>query len=171
MLRSFQPQYLQLLAAGSISVQFIGKDSLNNFPDSLQTKISVAPGTTVGTYTVTILAQGPNGTPRHQRTVTVNALVTGVATTEVPVKYELSQNFPNPFNPTTKISYTVAKQTDVRIIVFDALGKQVSEMVKHDVPAGSYNVDFNGARFGSGVYFYRLVTNEFTDTKKMMLIK
>ena len=101
----------------------------------------------------------------------MNALVTGVATTEVPVKYELSQNFPNPFNPTTKISYTVAKQTDVRIIVFDALGKQVSEMVKHDVPAGSYNVDFNGARFGSGVYFYRLVTNEFTDTKKMMLIK
>ncbi|MBS1491878.1 MAG: T9SS type A sorting domain-containing protein [Bacteroidetes bacterium] len=158
-------------SAGSVYVQFIGRDSLTVYPDSIQTRIGATSGTTTGTYTVTILAQGPNGTPRHQRTITVNVGPTGIIGNEVPAKFELSQNYPNPFNPTTKIQYSVAKQTDVRIIVFDAVGKQVSEMVKSDVPAGSYSVDFNGTRLGSGVYFYRLITNEFTDTKKMMLVK
>jgi len=159
-------------SAGSISVQFIGRDSITAYPDSIQTRISAAPGTTTGSYTVTILAQGPNGTPRHQRNITVNVgASTGITGNEVAAKFELSQNYPNPFNPTTKIQYSVAKQTDVRIIIFDAVGKQVSEMVKRDVPQGSYSVDFNGTRLGSGVYFYRLITNEFTDTKKMMLIK
>jgi hypothetical protein len=158
-------------AAGSVYVQFIGRDSITSFPDSIQTRIGATSGTTIGTYTVTILAQGPNGTPRHVRTVTVNVGATGVSNNETPVKFELSQNYPNPFNPTTKIQYSVAKQTNVRLVVFDALGKQVSEMIKNDVPAGSYNVDFNGSRLTSGIYFYRIITNEFTDTKKMMLVK
>lgn len=158
-------------SAGGITLQTIGRDSLTSYPDSLLTRIRVLPGTTVGTYSVTLLAQGPNGTPRHQRTITINATTTGITGTEVPAKFELSQNYPNPFNPTTKISYSLAKQSNVRIIVFDALGKQVSEMIKNDVPSGSYSVDFNGSRLGSGVYFYKLITNEFTDTKKMMLIK
>lgn len=157
--------------AGSVYVQFIGRDSITSFPDSIQTRIGATSGTTIGTYTVTILAQGPNGTPRHQRTVTVNVGATGVSGNETPVKFELSQNYPNPFNPTTKIQYSLAKQTDVRIVVFDALGKQVSEMIKNDVPQGSYSVDFNGTRLTSGIYFYRIITNEFTDTKKMMLVK
>lgn len=157
--------------SGSVNVQFIGRDSLTSFPDSIQTRISAASGTTIGTYTVTILAQGPNGTPRHNRTVTVNVGATGITGNETPLKFELSQNFPNPFNPTTKITYSVAKQTDVRLIIFDAVGKQITEMVKSDVPAGSYSVDFNATKLGSGVYFYKLITNEFTDTKKMMLVK
>lgn len=157
--------------AGGFVISAIGRDSITSFPDSLLTRISVLPNTTIGTYSVNVIAQGPNGTPRHQRTLTVNVGATGIVTTEVPTKFELSQNFPNPFNPSTKITYSVAKQTNVRIIVFDALGKQVTEMVKNDVPQGSYTVDFNGTRLGSGVYFYRLITNEFTDTKKMMLIK
>ncbi|MBX7046674.1 MAG: T9SS type A sorting domain-containing protein [Ignavibacteria bacterium] len=156
---------------GAITVQFVGRDSITTIPDSVQTRISVAPNTTTGTYTVAILAQGPNGTPRHQRTVTVNVGSTGVTETGAPVKYELSQNYPNPFNPTTKITYSIAKQGDVRIIVFDALGKQVTEMVKSNLPAGSYSVDFNGSRLSSGLYFYRIVTDGFTDTKKMMLVK
>jgi hypothetical protein len=158
-------------AAGSISVQFIGRDSITSFPDSIQTRINVAPNTTLGTYNVTILAQGPNGTPRHQRVISVTTTTTGVTTNEVPVKFELAQNFPNPFNPTTKITYSVAKQTNVKLIIYDAAGKMINEMIKNDVPQGSHTVDFNASRLGSGVYFYKLITNEFTDTKKMMLIK
>jgi hypothetical protein len=157
--------------AGGFVISAIGRDSITSFPDSILTRISVLPNTTQGTYSVNVIAQGPNGTPRHQRTLTVNVGPTGIIGTETPAKFELSQNFPNPFNPTTKITYSVAKQTNVRLIIYDAVGKQITEMIKNDVPQGSYSVDFNASKLGSGVYFYKLVTNEFTDTKKMMVVK
>lgn len=88
-----------------------------------------------------------------------------------PNTFELAQNFPNPFNPTTIINYTLATASTVRLKVFDILGREVATLVNERKPAGNYTVRFNGANLASGVYFYRLETETFTATKKMMLIK
>ncbi|MCX6162061.1 MAG: exo-alpha-sialidase [Ignavibacteriae bacterium] len=90
---------------------------------------------------------------------------------ETPKTYSMSQNYPNPFNPVTKISFNVPKQAFVSLKVFDALGREVSNLVDAVKEPGSYSVDFNGAELTSGVYFYRLQSAEFTDIKRMTLIK
>ena len=89
----------------------------------------------------------------------------------IPDKYSLSQNYPNPFNPTTKIKFDIPKQGLVSVKVYDVLGKEVATLVNEVKSAGSYNIDFNGTNLSSGVYFYRLESGTFIETKKMMLIK
>lgn len=88
-----------------------------------------------------------------------------------PTKFELNQNFPNPFNPNTVISYSVAKAEKVELRVYDMLGKEVQTLVNDVKNPGSYNVVFNAANLSSGVYFYRLTAGSFTDIKKMTLVK
>ena len=100
-------------------------------------------------------------------------VVTGGVTpiTQIPGEYKLGQNYPNPFNPVTKISFDLPKTGLVSLKVFDVLGKEVATLVNEVKNPGSYTVDFDGASLSSGVYFYRLETNGFVATKKMMLIK
>lgn len=86
-------------------------------------------------------------------------------------KYSLSQNYPNPFNPTTKINFAIPSNGFVSLKVFDISGKEVMTLVNKNMTTGSYSVDFNGAFLSSGVYFYRLQSNDFVETKKMMLVK
>ena len=91
-------------------------------------------------------------------------------------KFELSDNYPNPFNPSTNISFSLASYGEVTIVVFDALGREVNELVSDVYTPGSYNVvwngtDFNGKEMSSGMYFYRLNAGEFTQTKKMLFMK
>jgi hypothetical protein len=95
----------------------------------------------------------------------------GNINSNVPKTYSLSQNYPNPFNPVTRISFDLPKQGFVNLKVYDILGKEVKTLVNEVRGAGSYSVDFNASEFSTGVYFYRLEANGFTDTKKMMLIK
>jgi len=98
---------------------------------------------------------------------------TGVSnnTNGVPVEYKLSQNYPNPFNPVTKISFDIPKQGLVTLKIYDVLGREVRTLVNEVKNAGSYTVDFNAADLSSGVYFYKLEVNGFSDVKRMMLIK
>lgn len=88
-----------------------------------------------------------------------------------PVKFSLEQNFPNPFNPTTSISYSIPKNEFVNITVYDALGREVASVVKEQQAAGSYKASFTAFDLPSGVYYYRLTAGEYTDTKKMTIIK
>jgi len=90
---------------------------------------------------------------------------------EVPNKYNLYQNYPNPFNPTTKIKYQIAKSSDVKLIIYDITGKEVDILVNEKQSLGIYEVDFNGSNCASGVYFYKLETETFSETKKMVLVK
>ena len=83
----------------------------------------------------------------------------------------LSQNYPNPFNPVTNIKFSVAKTGLVKLSVFDITGKEVAMLVNEELNAGTYNYDFNALHLSNGIYFYRLETNNFTETKKMVLIK
>lgn len=85
--------------------------------------------------------------------------------------YSLSQNYPNPFNPETKIQFSIPKNGLVKIVVYDLLGQEVKELVNEFKQQGSYNVAFNAASLSSGVYFYKLITDEFIETKKMILVK
>lgn len=94
-----------------------------------------------------------------------------IGTREVPKEYSLDQNYPNPFNPTTNIKYSVPKDGNVSLKIYDVLGNEVSVIIDGFMKAGVYNAEFNGANFSSGVYFYTLKTNEFTSTKKMAMIK
>ena len=89
----------------------------------------------------------------------------------IPRGYFLSQNYPNPFNPLTNFSFSIPKAGNVKIVIYDAAGRQVSELVNQNLAAGTYNYDFYAGDLSSGVYFYRLTANEFTDVKKMILVK
>ena len=92
-------------------------------------------------------------------------------THEIPKDYRLEQNYPNPFNPTTNIKYSVPKDGNVSLKIYNVLGNEVSAIIDGFMKAGVYNVDFNGANLASGIYFYTLKTIEFTSTKKMALVK
>lgn len=85
--------------------------------------------------------------------------------------YSLDQNFPNPFNPTTVISYTIPKDGMVTLKIFDALGREVKTLVNENQTVGRYAVSFDASRLSSGVYFYRLVSGNYVSTKKMLLVK
>ncbi len=88
-----------------------------------------------------------------------------------PARFELSQNYPNPFNPSTQISFAVPKEGMVKLSVYDILGREVKTLVNEVKTAGYYKVDFDGSSLSSGFYFYRMETNSFIETKKMMLLK
>ncbi|MDQ3020950.1 MAG: SBBP repeat-containing protein [Bacteroidota bacterium] len=89
----------------------------------------------------------------------------------VPDRFSLSQNYPNPFNPATVISYQLTVSNYTTLKVFDILGNEVTVLVNEKQNAGTYEVDFDGSNFPSGVYFYKLTTGNFSQTKKMNLIK
>jgi hypothetical protein len=91
--------------------------------------------------------------------------------TSTPSAYALNQNYPNPFNPTTTITFALPKAENVKLVVYDILGKEVRTLVNEFRQAGNYEVPFDASGFSSGVYFYRLETPNFTETKKMLLVK
>jgi hypothetical protein len=86
-------------------------------------------------------------------------------------EFTLEQNYPNPFNPTTVIKYQIPKQSFVTLKFFDVLGNEIETLVNEEKPIGSHEVVFEGKNLPSGIYFYRLQTEEFIETKKMILLK
>jgi photosystem II stability/assembly factor-like uncharacterized protein len=88
-----------------------------------------------------------------------------------PEKFELSQNYPNPFNPSTKISFAIPKTGFVSLKVYDVTGKEVRTLVNDLKSAGNYSVDFNASNLSSGIYFYRIESEGFSRTMKMILVK
>jgi hypothetical protein len=89
----------------------------------------------------------------------------------IPTNYSLSQNYPNPFNPTTNIEFSLPKNSNVKLVVYDVLGKVVTELVNGDLNAGYYKINFNASNLASGIYFYSLKTGDFVNVKKLMLLK
>jgi hypothetical protein len=111
-------------------------------------------------------------TARANTCFVINTLV-GVNnnTSVIPNVYNLSQNYPNPFNPVTQIKYGLPKQGLVTLNVYDVLGREVTKLVNEVKAPGNYLVDFDGSNLSSGVYFYKLSVGNFSDVKRMMLIK
>lgn len=92
-------------------------------------------------------------------------------TAEIPNKFMLYSNFPNPFNPVTRIKFDIPAQTFTTIVVYDITGRTVSTLVNQNLEAGKYSYEFNGNGLASGVYFYKIQAGDYTDVKKMMLVK
>ncbi len=90
---------------------------------------------------------------------------------EVPERFSLSQNYPNPFNPMTNIKFQMPNAGFVKISVFDVLGKEVATLVNEKLNPGTYEAEFDGTKFASGVYFYKIIATDYTESKKMVLIK
>jgi photosystem II stability/assembly factor-like uncharacterized protein len=90
---------------------------------------------------------------------------------EIPNVYKLEQNFPNPFNPSTQITFALPKAGIVKLIVYDILGREVRTILNEFVPAGNHSVEFDAGSLASGAYFYKIESGDFTDTKKMVLLK
>jgi len=102
-----------------------------------------------------------------------DTILTGInqISSEIPSTYSLSQNYPNPFNPRTVIRCQLPVASNVLLKVYDVQGREIATLVNEKLNAGTYTVDWNGSDFPSGVYFYRLQTDGYTETKRMTLIK
>ncbi len=90
---------------------------------------------------------------------------------DIPKSYRLSQNYPNPFNPVTNIAFDIPKSSYAVLRVFDMLGREVAMLINEKLDAGSYRVNFDASNLSSGTYFYSLTTSNFSQTKKLTVIK
>ena len=91
--------------------------------------------------------------------------------TSVPFGFTLYQNYPNPFNPSTKIQYAISSRQFVSLRVYDVLGNEIATLVNEEKPAGSYEINFNASGLTNGMYFYSIKVGNFSETKKMLLLK
>lgn len=118
-----------------------------------------------GTYLYRLKQLDYNGTVKYY--YLSNEVIIGV-----PGKFSLSQNYPNPFNPITKINFELPVNTNVRLAVFDVTGRMIAELVSGKLyTAGYHSIEFNASNLSSGVYFYKLTTNEDNSIRKMVLVK
>lgn len=97
--------------------------------------------------------------------------VVGISSNTTAHSYSLSQNYPNPFNPSTTIHYSIVKSGNVSLTVYDCTGKEVNTLVNSHSSAGNYYINFDGSSLSSGVYYYKITTGDFSETKKMLLVK
>lgn len=108
--------------------------------------------------------------------ITISPNGVNIISTEIPDKFALLPNYPNPFNPVTKIKFDIPSvgqrhAFDTKIIIYDFLGREITTLVNEQLSPGSYSVDWDASAYASGVYFYSLITEGFTETKRMVLIK
>jgi hypothetical protein len=103
----------------------------------------------------------------------MNCTMVGIVknTSELPKEFNLEQNYPNPFNPTTTIHFSIPKGTFVEITLYDVLGKKVATLLREPKQAGRYELTIDGTELASGVYFYKMEAGNYSDIKKMVLIK
>ncbi|HQJ75145.1 MAG TPA: T9SS type A sorting domain-containing protein [Bacteroidota bacterium] len=101
----------------------------------------------------------------------INAPIVSVKNLENEIKYELKQNYPNPFNPTTNISFSIKNPGNVKIILYDASGREIKTILNNYMQVGTYTITFDASSLSSGSYFYQIITNDFTQTRKMQVIK
>jgi hypothetical protein len=122
-----------------------------------------------------ILVNSPDGFKIAiiSQNINIYYLIVNVESTNsnTPKDFSLSQNFPNPFNPTTSLLYTIGSRQFVTLKVYDLLGREIATLVNEEKTAGSYEVEFDGSDLTSGIYFYQLKAGTYSETKKMILLK
>lgn len=123
-----------------------------------------------GTYIVNAGFKNPS---RDWGTTTIDVGLTDVGdgVSEVISTYKLNNNFPNPFNPSTQISYQIPSVSFVTLKIYGLAGNEVATLVNEEKSSGRYSVDFNATGLSSGIYFYKLTAGNFVETKKMILMK
>jgi len=148
---------------------------LTGTPDSLKLSATTSSNCSYGTYTVTVTGVESGGPRTHTRTYTlvVGTTPSGIGNNnQSAYQYNLYQNYPNPFNPVTSIEFFLPKQSLVNLKVYDIVGKEIATLVNNDFrKEGLHRVNFDGSNLSSGIYYYKIIAGEFTDIKKMMLVK
>lgn len=183
-----------LIKPGSSTEFYVGLDhnstttskGVYRTTDGGATWVSFNGGSMLNTYAIRALAFKTTGNPTlfagHGGTATASSgtgayeyswLASGIGNINsgIPKTYDLIQNYPNPFNPVTRISYRLPVSEYVKLSVYDILGREVAVLFNGYKKAGYYDVEFNGSNFSSGAYFYRMFTEKFVSTKKMILTK
>ncbi len=133
-------------------------------------------GTNLNLYSVSVAdnfiwVAGDSGLVMRGRTDLLNVTSISSNHSNIISQYEIGQNYPNPFNPSTIINYEIPKSSLVTLKVYDVLGREVATLVNEEKQAGRYNVTFNASKYSSGVYFYRITAGDFSQIKKMVLLK
>ncbi len=152
------------------------------YPDSMNAIGRISPTYNVSVMGIDIESLRPTSDSPNGQTIRrfvkgamdfVDGLITSAEQTSslIPDRYTLSQNYPNPFNPTTKINFSIPKNGIVTLKVYNVLGKEIMTLINEQKAAGSYEVVFNAGNLASGAYFFRMQSGEFSDIKRMMLIK
>lgn len=148
---------------------------LTGTPDSVILNCVVSPLVPIGTYTVSVTGTEASGLRTHTRSwslVVARAIGIHNQGTELPKVYALFQNYPNPFNPSTQIEYALPKQSLVNMKIFDILGREVANPVKNEMKSpGTYQVSFDATNLPSGIYFYKISAGDFSQVKRMILLK
>ncbi len=90
---------------------------------------------------------------------------------DLPTEFKLYNNYPNPFNPSTTIRFSIPEESFVTLKVFNSLGEEITTLINENIIAGNYEVEFDAADLPSGIYFFRLQAGSFVETKKMVLMK
>ena len=163
-------------APGTLTINFSPNNVINLTGSQASLGMTIVASATVPqqTYTVTVTGAETGGPRTHSRTFTVVVgSFTGIEPNgNAPASYNLFQNYPNPFNPSTIIYYSVPKQTLVSMKVYDLLGREIESLVNNELKQpGEYSVTFNANNLPSGVYYYKMQAGEYSDVRKMMLIK
>jgi hypothetical protein len=194
-LASFTAHYIA--SCGSVLLEWTTVTELNNFGFRIQRRIASSsefetlpnvfiPGhgttTELHHYSFTDSTVSPagwwyrlnqidlDGTSHYSDPVPVE-IPTNVEGSDMPKQFWLSQNHPNPFNPTTTIEFSIAKRTHVRIAVYDILGREVSTLIDETKDTGTHRVTWDASDASSGVYFYTIQSREFVATRKMLVLK
>jgi Secretion system C-terminal sorting domain/Outer membrane protein Omp28 len=156
-----------------------------SFPNSLGTSLPVTAGTYTYEfrykihpvwvdsmiYTIAFVQNDANKECLNSFKAIDNITGSPVNTEVIPESYSLSQNYPNPFNPSTNIKFTLPEDGTVSLRVYSMIGAEVKTLVEGNHKRGEYNIYFDGSELSSGVYFYTLRADKFTETKKMILVK
>lgn len=127
--------------------------------------------TTSGDVFITLKAMDVANNDFFVHTFLANVKTTDVEEMEIPTEFSLSQNYPNPFNPTTSIRFGLPKESNVTLRIFNILGEEVASLVNGNMVAGFHTINFDASRLASGMYIYRIDAGNFTQVKKMILMK
>jgi hypothetical protein len=119
---------------------------------------------TAGKYIYRLKQVDFNGTFSYSDVVNVDV-------TSLPIQFELAQNYPNPFNPSTTIKFSIPQSSNVTLKIFNTLGQEVSTLINQNMESGVHTINFDASQLNSGIYFYRLDADQFSQVRKMTLIK
>jgi len=144
-------------------------------PDSVIINVASTANVPLGLYTVSVTGTEASGQRVHTRNYQIRVgNFSGIHSqnTGIPDIYSLGQNYPNPFNPTTNIKFSLPNASVVNLVIFDILGREIASLIKNEsLKAGNYSFDFDASMLTSGVYFYKLTAGDFSEVKKMILVK
>jgi hypothetical protein len=163
------PRPLELKVNGSVkeaSLKFPATGAWTNWE-----VVSSTQSLNAGENIIRLTAIGLSGSNIDELRVEEGISALNESTNVIPNEFILQQNYPNPFNPTTKIKYSIPVESFVSIIVYDLLGREIITLVNEKKQQGTYQVEFDGKNLSSGIYYYSIITGDFTETKKFVLMK